>query len=59
MHMEKCFKTVTLSRSREQAALDDLISMVKRSEIRIVDIKRHRDRLVIVYRHLAQSKPAN
>ncbi len=52
MQSTECFERVTLSRSKEQSAVNELIELVRQSQIRIVDIKRHRDELVIVYRRL-------
>ena len=52
MQSTECFESVTLSRSKEQSAVNELIELVRQSQIRIVDIKRHRDELVIVYRRL-------
>lgn len=57
MSSTECFEKITLSRSKEPAAVSDLLSMVRQSQIRIVDIKRHRDELVIVYRRLETRKP--
>jgi len=46
------FETISVPRAEKEAALERLMGMVTRSEIRIVDIRRRGDQLLIVFRRL-------
>jgi hypothetical protein len=54
------FETLTFSRadsSQNQILLKELQERVARSEIRIVDVRRHQDVLVITFRTLQRDGP--
>ncbi len=55
MEQTRVFETYTLSRSQLiewPSILGQIRALVEQSEIKIVDIKRHEDRLTIIFRRL-------
>ncbi|MCF8566666.1 hypothetical protein LLE49_18230 [Alicyclobacillus tolerans] len=49
------FEQLTLSSPKDIANIRYLKKQLERSEIKVVDIKRHRDQLVVTYRRLHNS----